>query len=74
MSVYISMCVTMVYACGVYTCAWIHTPCHMQRPEEEVFFFIPDLISLRPDLSLNLEVGPASFSDSRSPALSAFGL
>ena len=52
---------------------YIHL-CHMQRPEEEVFLFIPDLIPLRLDLSLNLEVGPASFSDSRSPAPSAFGL
>lgn len=35
---------------------YIHL-CHMQMPEEEVFFFIPDLIPLRLDLSLNLEVG-----------------
>lgn len=68
----------MVYACGAYKRAWMHTHihgcihlCHMQRPEEEVFFFIPDLIPLRLDLSLNLEIGPASFSDSWSPAPSA---
>ena len=34
---------------------YIHL-CPIQRPEEEVFFFIPDLIPLRLDLSLNLEL------------------
>lgn len=66
-SVYISMCVIMVYACGVYThmhgyiYLWL-----LQRPEEEVSFFIPDLIFLRVDLSLTEPGGrwPASFSDS----------
>lgn len=42
---------------------------YMQRPGEEVSFFIPDLIPLRLDLSLKLEVGEQQASVTHSHQL-----